>query len=272
MLSLLFNFYLINNIIKIRNTTNIIMSLCIYDIQKDKITSPAVAFIAPSCQDCIISYILTTQNHCLKITPDFSNVTFIDLDTNTESIMTLELFCSDFLDPLNAIVVCTDVNETASIKQLANDIQIFKADSIHDADDVIYQNDTLDHGKTCNSIHWHYQRTVVSVNKNCPLLANLPHRQFVACYLAKARFTDMAGLNLNTLNLSQEQYVNNIKDFCSPQSLGLLPWCSSLPNISSSQLKKISSWDWYVGFFTFALVAVGTFIVYMKYRDRVTYC
>ena len=144
-------------------------------------------------------------------------------------------------------------------------------DTQEDTDDVVYHNDRLDHGQTCNSIHWHYQRTLVTVNKNSPLLCNLPQRNFANCYLPKARFTPMAGLNLQNLCLCQNQYVTDITEFCTVQGVGLLPWCKQLPDMSTRHLRHIVSTDWYVGTFAFILIALGVVIVYTRYQDTVCY-
>lgn len=247
------------------------MSICIHDIQKDKITSTKVGFLAPLCVDCIVSYMLTTKDFTIKITPKFKDVTVLNLDGQVEEVMTLEMFCSQYIDPLDAIVLCTDLDEECSVQQIINDIQIFKMDTQEETDDVVYHNDRLDHGQTCNSIHWHYQRTLVTVNKNSPLLCNLPHRNFATCYLPKARFTEMRGLNLQALCLCQNQCVTNIDQFCTPQTIGLLPWRKKMPNISTCQLRKMSRIDWYVGTFASILIVLGLIIIYTKYRNRVCY-
>jgi|GEM_PF-5359424 len=247
------------------------MSVCIYDIHKNKITSPKIGFFAPVCTDCVVSYLLTTQNYSIKIIPDFQNVTVIDLDANTSDLITLEAFCTQYFQPLDALVLCTGLDKECSVQQIINDIQIYKMDTQEDADDVVYQNDRLDHGQTCNSVHWHYQRTLVTVNKNSPLLCNLSQRSFACCYLAKARFTQMSGLNLDTLCLCQNQYVTDITEFCTPGAVGILPWCTRIPDISTTRLKRMSSIDWYVGVFAFILIAIGLVVVYTRYRDRVCY-
>lgn len=247
------------------------MSICIHDIHKDKITSAKVGFLAPLCESCVVSYILTTKDFTIKITPKFQEMTIIDLDTKEEQVMTLEAFCKQYIDPLDAIVLCTDLDEECSIKQIINDIQIFKMDTQEETDDVVYHNDRLDHGQTCNSIHWHYQRTMVTVNKNSPLMCNLPHRHFAACYLPKARFTEMPGLNLKTLCLCENQCITNIEQFCKPQAIGLLPWCKRMPQISTSKLRSLTTVDWYVGTFASVLIALGLITIYTKYRNRVCY-
>ncbi len=168
-------------------------------------------------------------------------------------------------------MLCVDLDEECSVQQIINDIQIFKMDTEGEADDVVYHNDRLDHGQTCNSIHWHYQRTVITVNKNSPLVCNLPHRHFAACYLPKARFTEMTGLNLQNLCLCKNQCVTDIDQFCKPQTIGLLPWCKKLPKVSTSKLRKITAIDWYVGTFASILIILGLTIIYTKYRNKVCY-
>ena len=247
------------------------MSICIHDIQKDKITSAKIGFLAPLCVDCIVSYILTTKDYTIKIIPKFHEITVINIDTHEEQVMTLEAFCTQYIDPLDAIVLCADLDEECSVQQIINDIQIFKMDTQEETDDVVYHNDRLDHGQTCNSIHWHYQRTLVTVNKNSPLLCNLPQRNFACCYLPKARFTQMSGLNLQALCLCQNQYVTDISQFCTPQTVGLLPWCTRMPNISTTRLHRMVSTDWYVGTFAVILIALGFIIVYTKHRNKVCY-
>jgi hypothetical protein len=247
------------------------MSICIHDIQKGKITSAKIGFLAPLCVDCIVSYILTTKDYTIKIIPKFHDITVINADTHVEEVMILEAFCKKYIDPLDAIVLCTDLDEECSVQQIINDIQIFKMDTQEETDDVIYHNDRLDHGQTCNSIHWHYQRTMVTVNKNSPLMCNLPHRHFATCYLPKARFTEMRGLNLHALCLCQNQCVTDINQFCAPQAIGLLPWCKRMPPISSCKLRSITATDWYVGVFATILIALGLVIIHTKYRKKVCY-
>lgn len=247
------------------------MSICIHDIQKDKITSSTVGFLAPVCADSTVSYILTTKNYSIKIIPNFQDITVINLDTQEEEHLSLEQFCTQYTDPLDAIVLCVDLDEECSIQQIINDIQIFKMEMNSDINDVVYHNDRLDHGQTCNSVHWHYQRTMVTVNKNSPLFCNLPNRNFATCYLPKARFTQMPGLNLHALCLCQHQHVTDIHDFCSPQGIGLVPWRKKTPPLSTSKLKKISRTDWYFGSAICIFMVLGLIIVYTKYRNRVCY-
>lgn len=247
------------------------MTICIHDIAKKFISCPKTGFLAPQTRGCVTSYLLTTQNSCLHVTPQFQNIDILDLDTNKKENLILQDFCKKYLDCLDAIIVCVGEDQENSIQQLVNDIQIFQADQSADGADVVYQNDRLDHGRTCNSVHWHYQRTSVSVNKNSPLLCNLPSRNFAACYLPKARFTQMPGLNLDGLRLCQSQIVTDISPFCKTKALGLVPWRKNVPLINTHQLKNMCKTDWYVGITAFILGFLALSIIYTKNKGRVCY-
>ena len=136
----------------------------------------------------------------------------------------------------------------------------------------VYKNDSLDHGRTCNSIHWRYQRTVVCVNSNSPLLCNLPNRHFVECYLPKAKFSKINGLNLKSLCLCPGQVVDDITKYCNHKKLGVLPWCKDIPCIPQEKLKKLCKIDWSVGGIILFIGIAVLALVCLKHKRCVSYC